>query len=217
MVTTLFFVARLPTTSAAEMDSMASKYSFTPMAIALPGGYTQQTIRKVNKDYKHIDAWVSSVGAAIAMNDIDGDGLSNDLCIVDTRIDQVVVTPTPGAGGDRYRPFALDADGLPTNHAMAPMGCVPGDYNEDGRIDLLVYLWGRTPIVHLARPDEKKLTADAFEATELVPGPNSTNGSGTPTPPRSPTSTATATTTFTSATTSRTARCSTTRSTAASP
>jgi enediyne biosynthesis protein E4 len=176
MVTALFLVGRLPTTSAAEHDEMASRFSFAPMAIALPGGYTQQTVRKVNQDYKHIDAWISSVGAAIAMNDLDGDGLANDLCLVDTRIDQVVVAPTPGARDDRYEAFALDADGLPTNHAMAPMGCVPGDFNEDGRMDLLVYLWGRTPILHIARADATGLSADAFVATELVPGPNSTGG-----------------------------------------
>lgn len=176
LVASTFFVARLPTSSAAEFDEMASGYSFEPMSIALPGGYTQQTVRKVNQSYAHIDAWISSVGAAVAMNDLDGDGLANDLCLVDVRIDQVVVTPTPGAGSDRYAPFALDADGLPTNHAMAPMGCVPGDFNEDGRMDLLVYLWGRTPILHLARTDADGLDADTYVATELVTGPNATNG-----------------------------------------
>ena len=30
------------------------------------------------------------------------------------------------------------------------MGCLPGDLNEDGRTDLLVYYWGRTPSLFLA-------------------------------------------------------------------
>ena len=34
---------------------------------------------------------------------------------------------------------------------MAPMGCLPGDLNEDGLMDLLVYYWGRTPIAFLHR------------------------------------------------------------------
>ncbi|MEV7970187.1 FG-GAP-like repeat-containing protein [Sphaerisporangium sp. NPDC088356] len=176
LVTSVFLVARLPSYSAAETANIASKFSFKPLSIALPSGYTDQTIRKVNKDYKHIDAWISSVGAAIAMNDLDGDGLSNDLCLVDTRIDQAVVTPTPGARSERYAPFALNPGALPMNDHMAPMGCVPGDYNEDGRIDLLVYMWGRTPIVYLAKPSATKLGADAYQPTELVPGANSTNG-----------------------------------------
>ena len=170
-----YFVVSLPTVSAADQEQMASKYSFNPRTIALPAADKQQTIRKVNKDYKNIAAWVSSVGAAVAMNDLDGDGLSNDLCLVDTRTDQVVITPTPGKGGDRYAPFALKSD-LPMNDVMAPMGCVPGDYNEDGRMDLLVYMWGRTPIIYLAKADATKLTADAYQAAELVPGANSKNG-----------------------------------------
>ncbi|GAA0546952.1 CRTAC1 family protein [Actinomadura livida] len=170
LMVSVFFAVRLPSASRAEKDDLAKRYAFEPHSIALPGGYTQQSIRKVNKAYKHIDAWISSVGSAVAMNDLDGDGLPNDLCITDPRIDQVVVTPVPNAKGDRYKPFALSAGSLPMNDLMAPMGCVPGDFNEDGRMDLLVYMWGRTPIVHLARSDAKALDASAYQATELVPG-----------------------------------------------
>jgi hypothetical protein len=176
LVVTTFWVGRLPESSAAETNALASGYSFTAMDIAMPTGYTQKTIRKVNEEYKHVDAWISSVGAAIAMNDLDGDGLSNDLCITDPRIDRVVISPAPGAGEHRYQPFALEAGSLPMNDVMAPMGCVPGDYNEDGRMDLLVYLWGRTPIVHLARTNVTGLSAAAYEAVEAVPGPNSRDG-----------------------------------------
>ena len=171
-----YLVVSLPSVSAAEQDQMASRYSFTPHTIALPAADKQQQIRRVNKEYENIRAWISSVGAAVAMNDLDGDGRSNDICLVDTRTDQVVVTPTPGIGGDRYAPFALNAAPLPMNDVMAPMGCVPADYNEDGRVDLLVYMWGRTAIIYLAKPDATKLDANAYQPTELVPGPNSTNG-----------------------------------------
>ncbi|MFP3960777.1 CRTAC1 family protein [Actinomadura fulvescens] len=170
LILSLFYAVRLPSAPAAEKEDLARPYGFTPMNISLPGGYRQQTVRRVNKDYKNIDAWISSVGAGIAMNDLDGDGLSNDLCVTDPRIDQVVVTPTPGAGARRYAPFALSPGALPMSDTMAPMGCAPGDFNEDGRMDLLVYLWGRTPILHLARPDAKTLNAASYTATELVPG-----------------------------------------------
>ncbi|XRQ10334.1 CRTAC1 family protein [Actinomadura welshii] len=165
----MFFAVRLPEVPAAERAEAASRFGFAPMSIELPGGFRQQTIRRVNKDYKHIDAWISSVGAGIAMNDLDGDGLSNDLCITDPRIDRVVVAAAPGKGADRYDSFALDTGALPMNDFMAPMGCVPGDFNEDGRTDLLVYMWGRTPIVHLARTDARELTAAAYAPVELVP------------------------------------------------
>src|ERR1044072_169611 len=83
LVVATFLVARLPTSSAAELQRLAGTFKFTPMSIAMPRGDPQQEIRKVNQDYKHIDAWISSVGAAIAMNDVDGDKLPNDLCITD--------------------------------------------------------------------------------------------------------------------------------------
>ncbi|OKI69699.1 CRTAC1 family protein [Micromonospora sp. CB01531] len=170
LVLSLFFASRLPSASATEREQLADGFAFTPTAIALPGGFPQQSIRKVNQRYRNIDAWISSVGSAIAMNDLDGDGLANDLCVTDPRTDQVTVTPTPGARSDRYAPFALRPEPLPMKKAMAPMGCVPGDFNEDGRMDLLVYFWGRTPILYLARSDARTLSMDAYQPTELVPG-----------------------------------------------
>ncbi|QGN48363.1 CRTAC1 family protein [Micromonospora sp. WMMD558] len=166
----LFFASRLPYASADEREDLADRYRFAPTTVSLPGGFPQQTIRRVNQDYKKIDAWISSVGSAIAMNDLDGDGLANDLCVTDPRTDQVSVTPVPGRGGDRYAPFALRPDPLPMTTPMAPMGCVPGDFNEDGRTDLLVYLWGRTPILYLAKAGVTGLSAAAYQPTELVPG-----------------------------------------------
>ncbi|ONI89793.1 RNA-binding protein [Saccharothrix sp. ALI-22-I] len=165
-----FLVARPPGPSAAETASLAGGHKFTAMSIELPSGFRQQEIRKVNKDYKHIDAWISSVGAAIAMNDLDGDGLSNDLCITDPRIDQVVVSPAPGKSAGRYSSFALSTGSLPMNPYIAPMGCLPGDFNEDGRTDLMVYYWGRTPILFLARADADGITQRTYVPTELVPG-----------------------------------------------
>ncbi|MEV4058314.1 CRTAC1 family protein [Amycolatopsis sp. NPDC049688] len=170
LVLTLFFVARLPSVSAAEQDQLAGKFQFTPMTIALPAAAKSQYVRTLNKQYEHISAWMSSTGAAIAMNDLDGDGLANDLCLVDPRSDQVVVTPTPGKGQERYAPFALDPAPLPTWQYMAPMGCIPGDFNEDGRMDVLVYYWGRTPVVFLQKAGATKLAPAAYQPVELVPG-----------------------------------------------
>ena len=54
---------------------------------------------------------------------------------------------------------------------MAPMGIVPGDFNEDGLMDVLVYYWGRSPVIFL-----RKKTAGveagkpaAISATDYVP------------------------------------------------
>jgi hypothetical protein len=87
----------------------------------------------------------------VALNDLDGDGLSNDFASVDTRTDRVVVGCVPGTG-ERFVTFELESAPLRVDHAtMAPMGCLPGDFNEDGLTDVLVYYWGRSPIVYLRR------------------------------------------------------------------
>ncbi|MEU0565311.1 CRTAC1 family protein [Nonomuraea sp. NPDC005983] len=170
VVVGFYFVVILPEASADAKNRLASRYAFAGHSVALPTSDKQQTIRKVNQDYKGFDAWISSVGAAVAMNDLDGDGLPNDLCLVDPRTDQVIITPTPGKGEHRYAPFALNPAPLPVSDVMAPMGCVPADLNEDGRLDLLVYMWGRTPILYLSRADHGTLSPQAYEPVEVLPG-----------------------------------------------
>lgn len=169
LVGVLYLVAQTPSASADERAAIASRYRFAEMPIALPPGLERHTVRRVNSNYERIRSWVSSVGAAIAVNDLTGAGVAQDLCLVDTRSDSVIVTPVPGTG-DRYRPFVLDPAPLPTGPGVAPMGCNPGDFNQDGRMDLLTYYWGRTPILFLNRQTAAgPLSKAAYQPTELVP------------------------------------------------
>ena len=171
LVIGVYAVGRLPETPGAERADLAGRYSFEPLSVALPGGLPQQEIRQVNQDYTNIDAWISSVGAGIAMNDLDGDGLPNDLCVVDPRTDTVSVTPAPDARSGRYAPFTVGTGALPVSAVSAPMGCAPADLNEDGRTDLLVYYWGRTPVVQLGTgAPGAPLGPGSYTAVELVPG-----------------------------------------------
>ena len=41
-------------------------------------------------------AWISTLGTAAAMEDLDGDGLPNDLIYSEPRTDLVTVAPVPG-------------------------------------------------------------------------------------------------------------------------
>ncbi|ARP73907.1 CRTAC1 family protein [Streptomyces pluripotens] len=168
----LFFAVRT-SVAVAGGDDAAAKYKFQEMPIALPPGYDSQhmnTVRKVNPAYQKIRSWISSVGAGIAINDLVGHGKADGMCIVDTRTDKVVVTYTPTAAKeDRFTPFVLDASPLPMDHAMAPTGCAPGDFNGDGRMDLLVSYWGRTPVVFMAKDSATTLSPDAYVPREVVP------------------------------------------------
>lgn len=145
----LFSLARLPVLSAQEKEAIASQFNFTQLTIPTLEGRELKFQRAVHPSLQQHSAWISAVGAAIAFHDLDQDGLANDLCYVDTRLDQVMITPVPETG-DRYPTTVILPRQLPYDQVtMAPMGCVPGDYNEDGQGDLLVYYWGRSPILFL--------------------------------------------------------------------
>lgn len=130
-------------------------------------GEHMRTIREVHPSLQHIDAWISSVGAGAALADIQGSGLPADICLVDPRNNSVSVLPAPETG-QRFQPFALPTPVAGYDpRTIAPMGCLPADINEDGRIDLVVYYWGRTPVGFL-RNDEVQLSASAFTAVEII-------------------------------------------------
>jgi enediyne biosynthesis protein E4 len=158
----LYGAARLPAVTAEERAAISAPFRFarTPLPDPPP---PLRHVRDVHPSLARISAWISSVGASIALNDLDGDGLPNDYCQVDPRADRVVVAPVPGTG-ERYAPIVLDPSPLRYDRAtMAPMGCLPGDVNEDGAMDLVVYYWGRTPIAFLR-------SGDGYTPVEVVPG-----------------------------------------------
>jgi len=171
MVAALWWYARLPQLSRQEAADIAKHFHFERRLFSKPGDRLS-SYRAVNPRLRGVAAWVSSVGAAIALGDLDADGLPNDACLVDPRSDQVMVSPIPGTG-KRFQPFTLDPYPLRyDSSSMAPMGCLMVDLNEDGLRDLVVYYWGRTPIAFLRRQTEAgaPLTRASFVAQELVPG-----------------------------------------------
>jgi hypothetical protein len=159
--------ARLPVPDGSERASLANRFSFTHYPLPEVAGPAPRSVRPVNPSLGRISAWISSVGAAVALGDFDGDGLPDDVCAVDTRTDQVIVSPAPVTPA-RYQPFVLDpGPALFDRATMAPMGCLPGDLNEDGVADLLVYYWGRTPVAFLGRGGP--LDSTAFSPLPLGP------------------------------------------------
>nr|AAO25871.1 UnbV [Streptomyces citricolor] len=172
VATSLFFAVRT-SVAVAGGEQVAKQYGFKEMPIAMPPGYDRQpmnTVRTVNPAYQKIRSWISSVGASIAINDLTGHGVADGMCIVDTRTNSVIVTYTPTARpADRFTPFVLDAAPLPMDDTMAPTGCTPGDFNGDGRMDLLVTYWGRTPILFMAKSDATTPSASSYVPRELVP------------------------------------------------
>lgn len=146
------YVAAAPRApSHAEVEDLAGRFAFEPRPLAAPRADRGRTVRPVHPDYERISAWISSVGAGVALGDFDGDGLDNDACLVDPRADEPVVMPVPGTG-TRYEPIELlRPAGGERPETIAPMGCLLADLDEDGHTDALVYYWGRVPAAFLRR------------------------------------------------------------------
>ena len=160
----IYALARLPGPPDA-LPELAKPFRFESQALPVLAE-SDRIVRPVRPSLRKIDAWISSVGAGVALHDLDGDGLSNDVLYVETRTDHVVVAPVPGTG-ERYAAFDLmRAPGCAALSTAAPMGVVPHDADEDGRADAMVYFWGRSPLLFLRRGGA--LSASAFECRELV-------------------------------------------------
>ena len=169
ITTALYFLAVPDHISAGDLNALAAPLHFDASYLKpADNGRPMRTVRAVNPSLQRIDAWISSVGAAVALADIAGSGRPADICLVDPRNDSVSILPAPGTG-DRFPAFALPT---PTEgydyRTIAPMGCLPADVNEDGRMDLVVYYWGRTPVVFL-RNNSPDLSASSFTPVEIVP------------------------------------------------
>jgi hypothetical protein len=146
----------------ADRDGLAARFAFATRAVHAPDADRGRSLRNVHPDYRHIDGWISSVGAGVAVGDFDGDGLDNDLCLVDPRSDHPIIMPVPGTG-DRYVPVRLvPPAGRERAETIAPMGCLLTDLDEDGVTDALVYYWGRVPAGFLHHGDRMV----GFDTTE---------------------------------------------------
>lgn len=166
VVTALYMLSRAPSVSAGERASLTARFSFQRLPLPEATGFPKKKIRAVSPELKHVAAWMSSMGASVALADLDGDGLPNDLCHIDPRTDTVMVAPVPGTP-QRYAPIILDPAPLRFSRAtMAPLVCVPADLNEDGQMDLLVTYWGRTPIAFL-RAGDHYVPRDVVDNVEI--------------------------------------------------
>jgi hypothetical protein len=164
-----FVMARPPAEpSAQERATLAAKFHFTRMDLPTVPGVTPQLVRPCHPSCKRIAAWVSTIGTGATLADLDGDGLSNDLVYTDPRTEQVIVTPAPGTGA-RYAPFALAVGGYDRPH-VGTAGTLVGDWNEDGRPDVLVHFLGRGPLFFLGKGGSSpgSVSAADFEPREVA-------------------------------------------------
>ncbi|MCU6501679.1 CRTAC1 family protein [Rugamonas sp. A1-17] len=136
--------ARLPDNMLVRADVLA-RFQFDSTTMEYQSTLPRRQTRDVHRSLRTIQPWIASVGGAAAVGDVDGNLKPDDLCLVDTRTNQVSVSPL--LDRQRYQPFVLEPPtGVEASRTIAPMGCLIADLNEDGLPDLLVYYWGRPPV-----------------------------------------------------------------------
>lgn len=179
IISACYAMARFPCISPGECMKLAMHFKFDKLPLAEVADHpAYKFVREVHPSLQRISAWISSLGAAVEIADIDGDGLPNDLVNIDPRTDLVTVAPVAGTG-NRYAPFALNPAPLPFEvRTTAPMGVLVGDFNEDGLADVLVYYWGRSPVIFLRKKSADVVVGKPalLAAADYVPTELSTNG-----------------------------------------
>lgn len=173
IVTSLFLALRYSLgVDGGEVRGAAARFGFSRSSLPEVAGPPVRLQRRVHPSVRRISSFLSTVGAAVALNDLDGDGLSNDACYIDTRTDQIIIAPLKGTG-DRYAPFTLEQSPFFDRDRMAPLGVLPSDVNEDGRVDVVAYYAGRTPLIFLRRPTDSAggtaLGTDSYTVQDVFP------------------------------------------------
>ena len=170
LVVSLFLAMRYSLhVSQKEIRAAATRFSFSRSTLPEIHGPPIRDQRLVHPSLKRVSAFVSTVGAAVALNDMDGDGVSNDACYIDTRTDQIIITPVPNTG-DRYSPFALVQEPFFDRGRMAPLGVLLSDVTEDGHVDVIVYYAGRTPLLFLWQPSNRSaIGASNYIVRDIFP------------------------------------------------
>ena len=152
-----------PLPSAEERASLAQRFAFVRQEVPPAAGRPLRTIDDlpIHPDVARVKAWVAAAGAGVALADLDGDGLPNDVCFVDVRTDTVVLEPVPGTG-DRFPQVILDPPRRSVDEPVAfPTGCLIVDLLERGQQDVVVYYATRPPVAFLH-------TDSGYVAQELV-------------------------------------------------
>lgn len=147
----------------ASADETGTDIAFTTNLLNEQHPTNAQTQRSTHSQFTNLAAWISAVGASVGAADFDGNGVNDEACLVDPRTDTTTVIPIPGSDSTQASTALIPATTPPA--PSAPIGCYTEDLDGDGHTDVLVYYWGRSPVIFYGAP------SGDFTPTELVSPP----------------------------------------------
>lgn len=104
----LFSLTKLPNYTVDEKGYFEKEFAFQSSYLYEPKNLKPKSIRVVHPQYDKISAWISFVGASVAITDLDNNGYSNDIIHVDTRFDEVLISSAENTIST-IKPFMCDS------------------------------------------------------------------------------------------------------------
>jgi hypothetical protein len=156
--------------SAAAADTAAARYGFRLTESAGPSGIDfRHEGPTLDPKLNHIMPQVASMGAAVAIADVDADGYADFYVTNSKEGSKNRLYRNRGDGsfedaGDRFGVADVNQPGTGVS-----MGAVFGDYDNDGFEDLFLYKWGRP---ELFRNEQGRRFSRVTETAALVPWAN---------------------------------------------
>src|SRR5688572_7302423 len=85
LISGLYALSRPPALAEAEAEELAHRFRFEKSPLPELPTSSAKDVREVHPSLHHVRGQISFVGAAVALGDLDGDGLPNDIVYVDPR------------------------------------------------------------------------------------------------------------------------------------
>src|SRR5712691_9905365 len=95
LIVLLYSLARPPDLSSAQRTQLAAQFHFTHLTLPTLPGQPLHSVRAVHPSLQRLSGCMCLAVATVALSDLDGDVLPNDVCYVDTRTNQVIIAPVP--------------------------------------------------------------------------------------------------------------------------
>ncbi|MCA9178840.1 MAG: VCBS repeat-containing protein [Planctomycetales bacterium] len=166
------WMARIPQTPTDESRALAERFQFSGSSLNdVQADDIAAAAPLLAPRLQHLTHYLTAfLPTGATLGDLDGNGFPDEACTTDGFSGKVWIHLLENKDRERSR-FELRQPSSQDGENFLPTGSLAGDYDEDGRTDLLVYFWGRSPTIFLNRSQGATLSPAAFEQVDIVSPP----------------------------------------------